>query len=296
MVKKILGVLLGLIVLMILGLTFYLLPAHLQIRTAHPPLPPAASLRTLTESADKPVRVSAILTSSQSGPVASIGHHSVVVEWADGRIFLIDAGMDEANSIEFGQLMETLMRSDPAEFHSGVFDALADRSARVKGVGFTHLHIDHVQGIEAACAGAPPFVVVQSVRQRKLHNLHTEEGAAIVQRCPAAESVSADSPVELDGFPGLALLSLGGHTPGSTLFAVALGERILLFPGDITNSKQDLVDDAGKGFFYSYLVVPEDTDRTRELRAWLRALAEEPDMSVYVSHDLEDMSALNTGG
>ena len=49
---------------------------------------------------------------------------------------------------------------------------------------------------------------------------------------------------------------IGGHTPGSTLFAVADGGRLLLFTGDITNSKADILENRGKGFVYSYLLVP----------------------------------------
>ena len=90
---------------------------------------------------------------------------------------------------------------------------------------------------------------------------------------------------------GLGIAGLGGHTPGSTMFAVAVNGRLWLFSGDTTNSKADLLSDTGKGFLYSYLMVPEDTARTGELRRWFAGLDAEADMQVVVSHDIADIEA-----
>jgi hypothetical protein len=93
----------------------------------------------------------------------------------------------------------------------------------------------------------------------------------------------------VEGFPGLGMVALGGHTPGSTLFAIAVRGRLWLLSGDIANSKADLVSDTGKGFLYSYLMVPENTGRTEMLRGWLTGLDAESDMTVLVSLDLPDV-------
>ncbi len=97
--------------------------------------------------------------------------------------------------------------------------------------------------------------------------------------------------MEVDGFPGLGVVALGGHTPGSTLFVVAAKDRIWLLSGDIANSKADLLSNTGKGFLYSYLMVPENTARTEELRQWFAGLNSNVDMTVLVSHDLPDIEA-----
>ena len=76
----------------------------------------------------------------------------------------------------------------------------------------------------------------------------------------------------------------------TTCMAEVIGDDLNAF---ITNAKKDLTEDQGKGFLYSYLIVPEDTRRTGELRAWLSALHGEEDMHVYVSHDVADMRELN---
>jgi glyoxylase-like metal-dependent hydrolase (beta-lactamase superfamily II) len=94
-----------------------------------------------------------------------------------------------------------------------------------------------------------------------------------------------------DRFPGLGIVELGGHTPGSTLFAVASENRLWLFSGDTTNSKADLLDNKGKGFLYSTILVPENTARTQALRSWLAGLDANHDVTVVVSHDLADIEA-----
>ena len=80
---------------------------------------------------------------------------------------------------------------------------------------------------------------------------------------------------------------MGGHTPGSTLFAASVEGRLWLFSGDITNTMVNLQRNTGKGFIYSNLLVPENTNRTGALRLWLRDLDAQDDISVVVSHDLE---------
>lgn len=276
-----------------------LLPAHLQIRAVQPPLPSEADLRSLLDVREAPVAVRYVTVSSQKLPDGVLGHTVVLVAWRDGGMFMIDAGMDQAAAAEFGSLLESMMDADPARFHTTIADALSQDIDRVRGVGFTHLHIDHTQGLGDFCAaraGSPGPTLVQTPYQRDLHNRNTEEGGAIVAAsCLDQKVAGADGLNTFPEFPGLGVVPLGGHTPGSTLFAVAVDGQLLLFSGDITNSKADLDQNRGKGFAYSYLFVPEDTGRTRELREWLAGLDASPDITVVVSHDLDQVASVLTG-
>ena len=92
------------------------------------------------------------------------------------------------------------------------------------------------------------------------------------------------------GFPGLAAVSLGGHTPGSTLFAARVGRTYWLFSGDITNDKQSLTQDLPKHWAYSLLIVPEDTARTARLRQYLGALDDIDGVTVLPAHDIDVMA------
>ena len=120
-----------------------------------------------------------------------------------------------------------------------------------------------------------------------LHDFNTSEGAQIVAAsCLEVVELPGEGLVTSDRFPGLAAFQLGGHTPGSTLWAVALGERVLLFSGDITNTKADLDQDKPKALLYSYVLVPENVNRTAQLRQWLQQLDQQEEFSVVVSHDV----------
>jgi glyoxylase-like metal-dependent hydrolase (beta-lactamase superfamily II) len=279
--------------LVLAAAAFVLVPAHLQVRNVSPALPDRDELRQLLTRSDGPVALRYVNTSTQRLPKTELGHTVFLLEWANGNLFMIDAGMDEPTAIEFGELLETIAGAEPAAFHGTVAEFLGTDVARVTGVGFTHLHIDHAQGVVPLCAvtgsGARLY---RTEWQASLHNFNTEQGAELIaDSCLDAVTLKGEGLLEIEGFPGLGIAGLGGHTPGSTMFAAAVNGRLWLFSGDTTNSKADLLSDTGKGFLYSYLMVPEDTARTRELRRWFASLDAEADMQVVVSHDLADIEA-----
>lgn len=272
----------------VVAIAALLVPPHLQIRSVSPPLPSEADLRRLLNVVGGPVAVRYVVTSHQQTDQGVLGHDVFLIEWADGKLFMIDSGMDHDTAIAFGETVQDLFGGEPAVVDGTVADLIGERLQHVEGVGFTHLHIDHTQGLIGFCAARGDGAeLLQTTYQRDLHNFNTTEGAEIVaSSCLSRRDVTDDGLTTFDEFPGLGIAPLGGHTPGSTLFAVGVGDRLLLFSGDITNSLADLRADRGKGFFYSYLFVPEDTARTRELRHWLAALDAAPDVDVVVSHDL----------
>lgn len=279
--------------LVLLAAAVFLIPPHLQVRGVEPPLPDVSQLRALLTVDDGPVSVRYLDTSSQKLPAGELGHTVFLVEWANGNVFMIDAGMDRETALEFGSLLQTLLGAEEgAVFHGTVPDLVGKDTSRVTGVGFTHLHIDHVQGLLAFCeARGEGARVYQTSWQAELHNFNTVESAGLVEdSCLRPGNLSGEGVMPVDGFPGLGVVALGGHTPGSTLFAIASGDQLWLLSGDTTNTKADLLSNTGKGFLYSYLVVPENTARTEVLRKWLAALDANDDMSVVVSHDLGDVA------
>jgi len=138
--------------------------------------------------------------------------------------------------------------------------------------------------------------VFQTSWQRDLHNFNTVEGAGVVtDSCLEPGNLGEGTIMTVEGFPGIGMVALGGHTPGSTLFAVAIDDQLWLLSGDISNSMADLQGDTGKGFLYSYLLVPENTARNDILRPWLGELDAKEDMTVIVSHDLLDIAESGMG-
>ena len=129
---------------LIFGAAGFLLEAHQEMRAIAPPLPDPATLEALTRVSEPPVRVSYVNTATQRGPgPAPIGHPGFLLEWADGRAYLIDVGMTPEQAVAFGRPMEWLLGADLTEPHGSLADQLGPAVERIEGVGFTHLHNDH---------------------------------------------------------------------------------------------------------------------------------------------------------
>ena len=283
----------GLVLLVGLLATFFLIPPHLQVRGVEPMLPDEAQLRAILSVENGPTDVRYVNTSSQKLPGGKLGHAVFLIEWANGNLFMIDAGMDRDTAIQFGSLMETALGAEEAVPHGTIAELLGDDTQRVVGVAFTHLHIDHTQGVVPFCeTRGPGATVYQTSWQAELQNFNTEEGAAtLAASCLRSVKLGGEGILTIRDFPGLGIVGLGGHTPGSTLFAISSRDRLWLLSGDTTNTKADLLSNTGKGFLYSYFLVPENTARTQALRLWLARLDAYDDMTVVVSHDLADIEA-----
>lgn len=284
---------LGLVALGFVALAIFLVPAHLQVRGVEPDLPDEGALRALMAVEDGPISVHYIVNATQNVGDRTLAHLSFVIEWENGNLFMIDAGMDAEAAAAFAELIGTLSGGDEGAFFGTVASQLSNNTLRVKGVGFTHLHIDHTQGIEAFCeVRGNGTSLYQTDWQHDLHNFNTTEGAALVaSSCLTRGALEGASIMTSSNFPGLGIVGFGGHTPGSTLFAVGLQDHLWLFSGDTTNSHSDILSNTGKGFVYSGLLVPENTSRTEALRLWLRDLDAKDDINVVVSHDLTALQA-----
>ncbi len=281
---KILG---AVLLLAVLAGAVFLWNVHRQVSSVAPPLPALDSLNALRDP-NGPISAQVLKVSDQTLPGREISHNAVLVTWPDERAFLIDAAMDATEAAEFGELMNLMSSGDaPAAFYGTVAEQLGNTLEQVAGVGFTHLHIDHTQGLVALCEAAGRRILgVQTAHQNTLHNFNTSEGARIVESsCLDVQTLPGDRITRVPGFPGLAAMSLGGHTPGSTLWVIALPEVTLLLAGDIVNSQNAVSHDIDKPWLYSAVLVPEDTERTAEIRAWLRAAQADAGFSVVVSHD-----------
>ncbi len=275
------------------GLVIFLVPPHLQIGAVEPLLPGETGLRAITSSPNSPVAIHYINTSTQQLPTGKLAHTVFLIEWADGDLFMIDAGMDSETAMEFGKLPEIALGAEPAVSHGTIVEPLGDGLERVKAMAFTHLHIDHTQGTVPLCNAIDNRITLfQTTWQAELHNFNTEEGARIAaDSCLDHSTLQGEGILTTDAYPGLGIIALGGHTPGSTLYVVSVDGTLWLLSGDISNRKGDLVNNRGKGLLYSYLLVPENTGRTQDLRQWLAALDSNDDMTVIVSHDLDDLKS-----
>ncbi|MFK7733147.1 MAG: MBL fold metallo-hydrolase [Pseudomonadales bacterium] len=291
MIKKIFQIAALLILIFFLILVAVLGKAHWDIRQVNPALPALEDIDAKLNAANGPVQIRYLLNASQSSPDGSaMTHSSFLFEWSDGTHFLLDVGMDEQGTVEFGEISESAFGADPIQFHGTIADQLGSAATRVTGMAFTHLHQDHTGGAAALCRKSKQKIsIFQTEWQADWGNIVTDMGRVLLDDAACLSFAKLPEPEvnTVPGFPGLVTISAGGHTPGSTIYAAKVDGYTWLFSGDITNSKQDLLTNTPKALWYSTLMVPESRKRLETLRTWLASIDRLPHKQVVVSHDLE---------
>jgi glyoxylase-like metal-dependent hydrolase (beta-lactamase superfamily II) len=303
-VARIIGILLLVLVLFLAaGLGW----AHVSLRRSEQPLPDLIRLPAPPAGADLPVSITYVNTASQPMPRSTVldtgadpspdaeyvmSHPSFVLRWADGRLLLIDAGMTREGAIEFGQPLEMVAGAEPITAHASVAATLGDAAGDVRGIVFTHLHVDHVGGLTELCARRrQPLPVFMSPNQATYGNYTTRPGRALIEEasCARVSTLPQEGVAGLPGLAGVFLFAAGGHTPGTQVilaWVATSGEpRLYAFVGDVVNNIDAINHNISKPFLYRLLVVPENDARLAELRTLLRRLRDERGATILVSHD-----------
>jgi glyoxylase-like metal-dependent hydrolase (beta-lactamase superfamily II) len=303
----------ALVALALLALALGLAWAHLAIRRERAPLPPVDEVMASRDASEKaPVRLSWINTASQPMPRSGVldpgrdpapgtpyvmSHPSFVLEWKDGKILLVDAGMSVEQAEDFGAPLERLGFAGPMQPIASVQAALGQARTRVWGIVFTHLHQDHVGGIADLCRTARRDLDILMTRAQDVAtNYTTRSGRRLVADTPCAKVARIDGPPLLaaSGFPGVHVVRAGGHTPGSQIVIAHVGargeRRTYVLTGDIVNALDGAVHDVPKPWAYRTFVVPEDETRQGELRRWLEQLRG-LGATLLVSHDQRAIEA-----
>ena len=306
MAKKVLA---GAVLLVLAAVVFAavaLVRAHAGVRRERIPLPDAAALQAGAAEADRPVRVSWINTASQPMPRSGVldphldprpnaayvmSHPAFVLEWADGRLLLVDTGMNREQARAFGRPIEVLSGGKAIEPHGSTAEHLGEARSRVRGIVFTHLHSDHTGGILDLCAGrAGPLPVFMTEAAATRPNYTTRPGLDYVARsgCARVDRLPDGAALSVPGFPGVRVVAAGGHTPCSQIVVAdvhgADGDRRYVFTGDVANNIDGIEANVPKPFLYSMVIVPEDGPRLYELRGYLHEMRERG-ATLLVSHD-----------
>jgi glyoxylase-like metal-dependent hydrolase (beta-lactamase superfamily II) len=221
--------------------------------------------------------------------------------------------MDAAGAMAFGRPLESFAGAGRMQPEKSVSEALGEARARVAGIGFTHMHVDHTGGLKSLCedwrleaAASNPIPTFQG-RYQMMEVNHTTrsakvqlENASCIQRQPL---VGGDSIQAIPEFPGLFVIAAAGHTPGSQVFVVQLRKRAgaseeepddvetWVVTGDVVNHVAGVELDIPKPRLYSLLLVPENEERLHRMRGFLKQLSRQPNVQLLVSHDLNQIEA-----
>ncbi len=299
--------------------------AHVAIRGVEPELPSLEAILAAGAALPPerlPVRVSAVNTARQPMPrEAVLDPHldpepgtpyvlaipAFVLEWADGRGLLVDAGMERDAALDFGRLTERFGGAGPMQAGTPLAEVLAPALGRPWSLVLTHLHIDHTQGLAALCAarpaGAPPVRLLETREQATRSNYTTraarQQVAEAEPGCLARETLDPAPLAPLPGLPGAFVIRAAGHTPGSQVLVAFVRQagrtRPWLFSGDVVNHVAGIRHDVPKPASYRWLVTPEADGRLGRLRRLLRA-AEEEGAVLVVSHDDAHLARLDLPG
>ncbi|MEN8160822.1 MAG: MBL fold metallo-hydrolase [Myxococcota bacterium] len=304
-----------LLVLVLAGLGAVLGQAHWAIRQLDPPLPADAEVEALLGTPAGPVAVAWQLTASQRLPRGQVldpaldpdgdadyvmSHPSFALAWPDGRLLLADLGMERQAALDFGSPF-ALVGAAPMEPGLDAATALGPATARAGAVLFSHLHVDHVQGVVALCRArqGAALPLLQTPDQATRGNYTTDPARALTEEagCLVPTRLAPEPLARVDGFPGVGVVAAAGHTPGSqVLLAVVRSggrERRLAFTGDVVNHVAGARLDVGKPPAYRALVVPEWDERLGRMRRWLRRLEQELGFELVVAHDRAQLEALD---
>ena len=310
MFKKIIAVGLGLLFFAIVLPVLILGWAHNSIREHRYPLPPVSDIVALTGSQNPPYRLRMINSASQDVPITQVvaagnginantpytmSHPAFVLEWRNGRMLMIDAGMTLETAQNFSRPLQWVGAGD-LQYYESVGVQLGASIADLNAIVFTHLHVDHVDGIRELCpSDSPGLTAYMTKAQAKSPNYTTSSALGLIKRsrCISIEQLGGTGLRRLERHPGLGLLAAAGHTPGSQIiFAFVKNDhegQLYAFVGDIVNTRAGLDHDRSKPLLYQTLIVPEDEKRLGQLRRYLRHLEDQHQLEIVISHDQLDL-------
>jgi len=233
----------------------------------------------------------------------TMSHPAFLLEWSDGRIFLVDVGMDRDAAIAFGSPLESLSGADPIAPLGSAATKLGASLRRLGGIGFTHEHTDHTNGVAELCRlHASKIRLVQGRLQVEESNYTTRPGQAQLDAATwLAREIQDGGPlIPVPGFPGLSFFAAAGHTPGSQVFVAHVrgsdGVRTYVLTGDVVNQIDGARRNIPKPRLYSLLMVPESTERLDEVRRLLAELERDHGVTLLVSHDQLSLEASGVRG
>lgn len=261
------------------------------------PLPTSFEVRlTAWQTSKRGFVLSGDRTPGEEDPYV-MTHPLYLFRWGDGTTAIADAGLAPDGARSFGRPTEFLGAEKTV---CGVAPFAGIDPARVRAAVFSHLHVDHIQGLRAVCANGSAIEIRISPEQADSDERFEVGGRGELEamaeagcvRSKAFDLVDADSVAPgLAGLPGLHRVATPGHTPGSQLIiGFVRGDagtlRSVVVAGDVVNHRAGFRHDRPKPWWYRRLIVREVDDLQAENRHLLARL-DAAGFEILVDHHTE---------
>jgi N-acyl homoserine lactone hydrolase len=207
--------------------------------------------------------------------------------------FLIDTGVERAlrdapEKAALRGLVAKEMHREKMDFQKPLGDWLAAHPEPIKGVFFTHLHLDHVSGAPDLPKSTPIYAGPGETTASAFLNMFTQgtvdralEGLPPVSEWRFTRDPDGRFEGVLDVFGDGSFWALWtpGHTPGSTAYLARTAHGPVLYTGDTSHTRWGWENDVEPGSFTG------DHGKNLESLARLkRLLQEHPTVEVHLGH------------
>ena len=215
-------------------------------------------------------------------------------------MFIIDTGVERAlrdapDKAAMQGLVARRMRREKMDFKKPLGDWLAEQHEPLRGVFFTHLHIDHVLGAPDLPKSTPIYSGPGETSAKLFLNMFTQgtidralEGLPVVSEWryqPDADG-RFEGVVDVFGDGSLWALWTPGHTPGSTAYLARTPHGPVLFTGDTSHTRWGWKNDVEPGTFTA-----DHAKNLESLGRLLRLVQEHPSIDVRLGHQQSEARA-----
>jgi N-acyl homoserine lactone hydrolase len=215
--------------------------------------------------------------------------------------FLIDTGVERAlrdakEKAAIQGLVAKEMHVEKMAFKKPLGEWLSAHSEPIKGVFFTHLHVDHIMGAPDLPKTTPIYAGPGETTPRALVNVVLQGTIdRVLDGLPALSEwkfvTDADGRfegvVDVFGDGSFWALWTPGHTPGSTSYVARTAKGPVLFTGDTCHTRWGWEAEVEPGHYTADH--PKNLESLKRLR---RLAAEHPKMDVRLGHQPTDRVTL----